>query len=167
MNRISTHLNGLAVYLTKKGFGIWWLTHQLILPNGICAALPVSWFHAKSLTINASSKLSMRRSLVTPGDWKYIYIATYFQSPGVISTDCFSLCRLQTENPNFGELGVTDLDQTYFIETRMLGLSNNTKIVSIGWNVWSQITSLSDGWTHCYSVRTNRERSSQKWLKGD
>ena len=59
-----------------------------------------------------------------------IHNIMYFQSPGVTSIDVFSLCRLWTETPNLGEFGVTDLDQ-HFSETRILGRSNDTKIVSI------------------------------------
>ena len=42
----------------------------------------------------------------------------YFQSPGVISIDFFIVPAMKS-NPKFGELGVTDLDQTYFSETRL------------------------------------------------
>ena len=40
--------------------------------------------------------------------------------------------------------GVTDIDHSYFSETRMLGLSNDTKIVSIGRTVWPQSTRVTD-----------------------
>ena len=67
--------------------------------------------------------------LVTPGDctsastdlWRYInisslllYIDMYFQSPGITGIEVFSLCRLWTETPNLGDLGVTDVNQIYF-----------------------------------------------------
>jgi len=37
---------------------------------------------------------------------------------------------------NWGELEMTDIDQTYFSEVRAVGISNETKIVSIGRSAW-------------------------------
>ena len=49
-------------------------------------------------------RLSMGRPhmLMTPGDWKYVYINMYFQLSGVTSIDVNSFCRLWTETPKFG-----------------------------------------------------------------
>ena len=48
---------------------------------------------------------------------------------------------------NLEGFGVTDINHFYFSETRMLGLSNDTKIVSIGRTVWPQSTRVTDGRT--------------------
>ena len=71
------------------------------------------------------------------------YVFSIATSPGVASIDVFLLCWLQTETPNLGKLGVTHMDKLTF-ETRILGLSNDTKIVLISLKVWSQITSMAD-----------------------
>ena len=42
------------------------------------------------------AKLSVVQLLVTPSNWKYIYIDMYFQSLGVTSMDILLLCRLWT-----------------------------------------------------------------------
>ena len=78
--------------------------------------------------------------LVTPGDWRYI--DTYFQSPGVTSIVDVFIVPAMNWNPEFGRVRG---DPCTFTEKKLLGLSNDTKIVSIGWKVWSQITSTLDG----------------------
>ena len=99
--------------------------------------------------------------ILQPGDWRYICIDMYFRSPGVTSIDVIALCRLWTETPNLGELGVTDLDQLTFSETRVVGLSDDTKIVSIGWQVWSQLTSVSDRQTKLVYHKDDRSASAR------
>ena len=82
------------------------------------------------------------------GTWRLrIYIDMYFQSPDVTSIDVFQVhCAGYGLKPQiWGSYRVTRIwTKLTFSETIILGLSKDTKIVSIGLKVWSQITSVSD-----------------------
>ena len=126
--------------------------------------------HAKlySYEQELPAKLSMGRPrmLVTPGDWKYIYIDMYCQSPGVTSTDVFLLCRQFDWYPKFGKVR-SDRSESNLL---FLGLTDDLKIVLIDWSGGhrSQVFRTDGRTDNWYSIRTNRGRLSQKlvtfWL---
>ena len=102
------------------------------------------WNHSIQQEVPAKQSMERPGILWTPGDWKYIHIE--MSTTRCHKHRCLFILPAMDWNPKFGGgVGVTDLAQTYFPETRIWGLTNDTKIVLIGWKVWSQVTSVSDG----------------------
>ena len=84
-----------------------------------------------------------------------IHIHRYVFSIAIGVTSMSFHYRLWTKTSNLGKLELTHKDKLTFSGTRMLGLSNDVSIISIGLKVWSQITSVLDRQTdrqNCYCI---------------